>query len=79
VVLYMPWPKEAPTNPDFIASEPYDFEAERRRCLRLIDDFASRDLGDAWPENQDFGRMSGRDWSRLMARHLDHHLRQFGS
>jgi hypothetical protein len=25
-----------------------------------------------------FGRLSGREWSRLQARHLDHHLKQFG-
>jgi hypothetical protein len=78
VVLNMPWPKDAPTNPDFVASAPYDFEAERRRCLRLIDDFVSRDIRGDWPENEDFGRMSGRDWSKLMAKHLDHHLKQFG-
>ena len=32
-----------------------------------------------WPEHAAFGSMSGRDWSRLMAKHFDHHLRQFSA
>ena len=25
-----------------------------------------------------FGRMTGEEWDRLLWKHLDHHLRQFG-
>jgi len=25
------------------------------------------------------GRMTGREWSRLSAKHLDHHLKQFSA
>ena len=79
IVLNMPWPKNAPTNPGFVAQTRHDFAAERARCLTLIDEIAKRDLAAAWPVNRDFGRMSGKDWSRLQAKHLDHHLRQFGA
>ena len=50
---------------------------EHRRCLALIDEFTSRPIDGPWPVSDTLGRMSGRDWSRLEAKHLDHHLRQF--
>ena len=78
-VLNLPWPKNAPTNPVFISPERHDFVAERTRALRLIDEIVQRDITSAWPVNADFGPMNGRDWSRLQAKHLDHHLRQFGA
>src|SRR5262245_35745799 len=37
-VLNLPWTKGAPTAPDFVAGERHDFEAERSRCLALIDE-----------------------------------------
>jgi hypothetical protein len=79
LVLNLPWGKGAPTNPDFLARAEYDFEEQRARSVTLVDEVAGRDIDGAWPENTDFGRMTGREWSRLMAKHLDHHLRQFGA
>ena len=78
VVLNLPWPKGMPAMPMFVASRPYDFESERARCLRLIDQLAAKPLGDNWPAHPLLGQVSGRDASRLQARHLDHHLKQFG-
>src|SRR6185436_3366029 len=40
IVLKLPWPKNAPTNPAFKPTGQHDFEAERSRCLRLIASFA---------------------------------------
>jgi hypothetical protein len=78
VVLNLPWPKGVPAIPMFVASRSYDFESERARCLRLIDELAAKSPDDNWPAHPLLGRVSGRDASRLQARHLDHHLRQFG-
>jgi hypothetical protein len=77
-VLNLPWTKGAPTHPSWVASDHYDFDAERAQCLALIDEFAGRDLGSVWPPSAAFGAASGHDWSRLHAKHLDHHLKQFG-
>jgi hypothetical protein len=79
LVLNVPWPKGAPTNPDFIARAQHDFDAELARSVRLVEEMALRSLESTWPENNAFGPMSGTEWSRLMAKHLDHHLRQFGA
>jgi hypothetical protein len=78
VVLNLPWPKGAPTNRRFVASGPYDFDGERARCRELIVELGRRPLDEMHTTHPAFGRMSGRDQSRLQAKHLDHHLRQFG-
>ena len=78
LVLNVPWPKGAPTMPAFVANTEHDFDAERARCLRLIDQLAAKDLQSEWPHNPVFGRVRGRDVTRLHAKHLNHHLTQFG-
>ena len=78
LVLNLPWPRGAPTLATLVAKQQYDFAHERQRCLQLIDNFISKRLDDEWPENPIFGKVTGTDLSRLQAKHLDHHLRQFG-
>ena len=78
IVLKLPWPKNAPTNPAFRPTGPHDFEAERSRCLRLIESFASRSLNEKWQDHPFFGPMTGTELSQLQAKHLNHHLTQFG-
>jgi hypothetical protein len=77
-VLNLPWPKGAPTLPMFVPQKRYEFTVERDRCLRLIDQLSAKRLEDAWPENPVFGNVRGHDVSRLHAKHLNHHLTQFG-
>jgi len=79
IVVNFPWPKGAPTYPGFVAGDRYDFAAELTRCLRLIDTFASRSIEGPWPDSPVFGPVNGRFVSRLQAKHLDHHLKQFGA
>ena len=79
MVLRLPWPKGAPTGPGFVATQNHDFAKEKAKTLRLIEDICTRDCAGSWPESPTFGRMSGKEWSRLMAKHLDHHLRQFSA
>ena len=77
ILLNMPWPKSAPTNKNAVAKERYDFDAERERCLALIDRFVSRPIDGPWPVDPSFGDVTGDFASKLHAKHLDHHLRQF--
>lgn len=78
MVLNLPWPKGAPTTAAFVATEQHDFDRERARCLQLVEALAARPLDEEWPRNPVFGAISGRDASRLHAKHLNHHLTQFG-
>ena len=79
IVLRMPWTKGSPTAPELVAARSYDFEQERRRLLQLIDEFAGKPLDEPWRDSAFLGPMKGREWSRLMAKHVDHHLKQFGA
>ena len=78
-VIYMPWPKAAPTNKSAVASGKHDLEAERARCRDLIAKFVSRPVHGEWPVDPSFGGSSGVFASKLQAKHLDHHFRQFGA
>jgi hypothetical protein len=78
LVLRLPWPKNSPTNPGFVPKGRHDFEAERARCLKLISQLVDLPLDDPCPKHPMFGKMSGRDVSELTAKHLNHHLSQFG-
>lgn len=77
-VLYMPWPKNAPTHPSAKAGTTHDLDAERARCHALLERFVSMPLDGDWPEDPAWGKAGGRFASRLQARHFDHHLSQFG-
>jgi hypothetical protein len=77
VLFNLPWPHGAPTAPEYVAGASRDFESERAQCLALIDRFTARSVDESgWPRAV-FGPISGREWSCLQARHLDHHLKQF--
>ena len=79
MVLALPWPRGAPTAPEYLATGEHDFPGEQAHCLELVQDFARRPLEGSWVRHAAFGPMSGRDWSRLMYKHMDHHLRQFSA
>jgi hypothetical protein len=74
-----PFRRNAPTSPLFVVSDPRDFHAEMRRLAHLIDRFVQRGpVQAARVPHVFFGRLTGDEWGRLMYKHLDHHLRQFG-
>jgi hypothetical protein len=78
LILHLPLPRSAPTNKSAVATARYDFEAERARCRALIARFAGKPLTDTWPVDPTWGAAGGKFASRVLAQHLDHHLRQFG-
>jgi hypothetical protein len=79
LVIYVPWPKSAPTNKSAVAGGAHDLEAERARCKELIAKFVSRPVDGEWPDDPSFGSVSGKFASQLQAKHLDHHFRQFNA
>lgn len=76
-LVYMPWPRSAPTNKSAVAVGVHDLEAERARCKQLIARFVSRPVDGEWLVDPSFGAVSGTFASKLQAKHLDHHSRQF--
>jgi hypothetical protein len=77
-VISIPWGRGARTRPDMYAVSTYDFNEQKAAALSLIDRIVARPLSAEWPISASMGKMTGTHWSRLTAKHLDHHLRQFG-
>ena len=74
-----PFAKNSPTSPEFIIPGERDLSRERERLRALIDRFAGAGpSGCTAHPHSFFGPLSPQEWSVLMYKHLDHHLRQFG-
>jgi hypothetical protein len=79
LLLNMPWPKgKLPTAPSFVARDSYDFEAQRTRLLGLIDELAARGESEMAQRHPIFDQNTIHYQSKLQAKHLRHHLDQFG-
>jgi hypothetical protein len=58
-------------------TQPTSFEEDRNTLLELIDRFLSNPQAKMNP-HPSFGKMSRKEWARLIHIHLDFHLTQFG-
>jgi Protein of unknown function (DUF1569) len=75
-----PMPRNSPTDPAFVVTDERDFAAERGRLTSLIDRFCELGPSNAGDQTHSFfGRLTGEEWGRVMYKHIDHHLRQFGA
>jgi hypothetical protein len=72
--------KNGPTAPSFIVADEKDFLAERDRLMNYI-----RKFHGLAPQKMEaiqhgsLGKLKAAEWSNLLYKHLDHHLRQFGA
>ncbi|MBL8749915.1 MAG: DUF1569 domain-containing protein [Planctomycetes bacterium] len=75
-----PWKQGLPTAPEFKITDERDFATEKQALLVLVKRFGEG--GPAVVTKQPhpfFGPMTIDEWQQLQWRHLDHHLRQFGT
>jgi hypothetical protein len=79
LILYvLPFPKGAPTAPELLARcNDADLAAEQEQFVVLAHRAAAKRSTDAWPDHPAFGSMSHQAWGRLIAKHTEHHLKQF--
>jgi len=79
VVYAMPIPKGAPTAPELIARcSQAEFEAERQAFRGWMERFGQITSDRQLVPHPAFGHLSHKEYGVLMARHTDHHFRQFG-
>jgi hypothetical protein len=74
-----PFKKSLPTFKEAIIVNPVVFENEKNILINKIKTF--KDRGESGVVNKQhglFGPMSVTDWNVLLAKHLQHHLSQFG-
>jgi hypothetical protein len=78
VVNDKPYPRSTRTHPQYRQTEDREFEAERVRILAAMDRFTQACQTREYLEHPLFGPMTVEEAGRAMAKHLDHHLEQFG-
>ncbi len=79
VVGPKPYPKNGRTAPQFIISDQRDFDQEKSKLLTYMK--KAQELGAAHfeqKESNSFGPLTSQEWNVMFAKHLDHHLTQFG-
>ena len=71
--------QNSPTAPQFKINGNQDFELEKKRLIGFIQ--KTQQLGrEAFDgkESFSFGKLKGQEWNNMFAKHLNHHLEQFG-
>lgn len=79
VVNEKPYKQNLPTSPVFIILNERDFEEEKKKLignLQRVQQLGSEAFDGK--ENQSFGKLSSQEWNNMLAKHLNHHLEQFG-
>lgn len=79
IVDEKPYKQSLPTSPIFIIGDERNFEEEKKKLIGNIQKVQQlgREAFDG-KENMSFGKMSAQEWNNLFAKHLNHHLEQFG-
>lgn len=79
VVGDKPYQRNLPTAPIFKVNTNKNFEEEKARLIGYIN--RTQQLGAAHfngKESHSFGVLNESQWNKMMSKHLDHHLTQFG-
>lgn len=79
IVNEKPYKQSLPTSPVFIIADQRNFEDEKKKLIGNIQ--RVQQLGkEAFEgkENMNFGVMTAQEWNNMLAKHLNHHLEQFG-
>lgn len=72
-----PYPKSTQTHPQYLQTEPRDFEEEKQRLLGSLEKM--KGMEGEKVEHTLFGVLSKEEKGWAMYKHLDHHLQQFGA
>ena len=78
VVSDRPYPRSTRTHPQYLVADDRDHAAARQRLLDAMDGFVDACAGYSSRTHPFFGTMAVPDLGWAMAKHLDHHLEQFG-
>lgn len=74
-----PFKQGLPTDKSFIITNERNFDREKENLMRLMKTFSEGGPTVLTKHKHPFfGKMSVDDWNKLMYRHTDHHLKQFG-
>lgn len=72
------WGKNVPTAKSFVVSDARDFAREQARLLQNVQEAHQRGLQGPWSDHPSFGKFTAEQHGKMVYKHVDHHLRQFG-
>lgn len=70
--------KNSPTAKEFIFLEKYDFENSKNELIKNFSRFAEGEKSIILTIHPFWGKLTSEDWNKLMWKHMNHHLEQFG-
>ncbi|SFH95661.1 DUF1569 domain-containing protein [Halpernia frigidisoli] len=79
IINDVPYKQNLPTSLAFKIADSRDFDAEKLRLIGFIQ--KTQQLGaEAFDgkESSSFGKLKSSEWNNMFAKHLNHHLEQFG-
>jgi hypothetical protein len=78
IIYVLPFPKGAPTAPELIARcDGADLAAEKLALVKLLDTLGGLTPANTLQPHPAFGALTYQDYGALMAKHTQHHFRQF--
>ena len=79
IIYVLPFPKGAPTAPELLArGDRAVLDDERRDFARLFDQLGGLTADSVLQPHPAFGALTYDEYGALMAKHTQHHFRQFG-
>lgn len=79
VVGDKPYKKNSPTAKYLVMTSDFDFEKEKEALISNLKD--AEEKGPTYFEGKDsngFGKLTSKEWSHMLYKHIDHHFSQFG-
>jgi hypothetical protein len=68
-----------PTGFKIPHSQRFEFAYEKSQLLKILDVDWNARTEDAWKPHPMFGKMTPKEWGKLLQIHVDYHLRQFAA
>lgn len=73
-----PFQKNSPTAAEFIITDERVFEAEKKKFIENFQKVSRGPEAIVNFEHGFFGYLTAEEWGKMIYKHTDHHLRQFG-
>jgi len=71
------WNQNIPTAKEYVIMQNHDFNTEKEKLKKVINEFSTLKTKTNWPKHPFFGNFNTEQWGKLQYKHLDHHFRQF--
>ena len=79
VLVNKPYNKNTPTAKYLVMTANFDFEKEKEALINNLKDAEEKEP--TYFEGKDsngFGKLTSKEWSHMLYKHIEHHFKQFG-